>query len=95
MSPEDKKRTLRRRQMIALIIVLIIITILHLWELVIGFGIIILVIAGFMWIIDWVCGGDLYGDPNDNHLSNEERTMWDIFTLNQIFNHHDDNNHIL
>lgn len=88
MSPKRKEEILHRRHLIALVIALIVVTLLHLWYFVFGFFIIILAIAVIMWIIDWLTGSDLDGHPDDDQLSNEEKTMWDIFTFNQFFNHH-------
>lgn len=88
MSPKRKEEILHRRHLIALVIALIIVTLLHLWYFVLCFFFIMLIIAVMMWLIDWLTGSDLDGHPDDDQLSNEEKTMWDIFTFNQFFNHH-------
>lgn len=83
----------RRRWIIFLVICSVIVTLLHLWIVVFYFGGVIVFIMGFMWLIDWLCGADVHPDgarrPDGNQEpSQEEQTMWDIFTLDQ-FMHHD------
>jgi hypothetical protein len=92
MSEEEKKRILHRRWAIAWIIVIIIVTWLHLWPVVFGF----LFALAMLWvvarIIDYLTGADLDTHQDIHHPSNEESTMWDIYTQDQVLNHHDHDN---
>lgn len=63
MSNKKKEEIMRRRHIIAAIIAIIIITLLHLWIVVWWFILGWLFIALLMWIIDWLTGADLYGNP--------------------------------
>ena len=84
---------IRRRWIIFLVIWAVIVTLLYLWIVVFYFAGVIVFIMGFMWLIDWLCGEDVHPDgakrpDGDQEPSQEEQTMWDIFTLDQ-FMHHD------
>ncbi len=88
MMSEEQKKILHRRWLIVGIITVIGITYLHLWLIVWGFVLLILMLAGLAWFIRWITGADLTGGDGSYHQpSNEEETMWDIYTFDQIFNH--------
>lgn len=92
MLNEDQQRRLHRRWLITGIIALAIVILLHLWFIVAMFFLIWLGGATVVWFIDWIVGADLNGgDRGDDNMSNEERTMWDIFTMHEVMDHHHDN----
>lgn len=87
MSNKKKEEIMRRRHIIAAIIAIIIITLLHLWIVVWWFILGWLFIALLMWIIDWLTGADLYGNPHEDEESDVSKTLWDIFTLHEFMDH--------
>lgn len=88
MTKEEKKRILHRRWVIAGIIALIIISWLGLWYFVVGALMFIAVLWVIFRIIDYLSGADLEDHQENYHPSNEEETMWDIYTQDQILSHH-------
>ena len=104
MNEDDRKQILRRRRIIFVIIVAIIITILELWQALLGIllaGIFFYVIfRGFLFIVDWMSGNDLgfssrKGKPGEhNQGANDiENTMWDIYNTDQTIRHEEDKFH--
>lgn len=87
MSNKKKEEIMRRRHVIAAIIAIIIVTLLHLWIVVWWFILGWLFIALLMWIIDWLTGADLYGNPHEDEESDVSKTLWDIFTLHEFMDH--------
>lgn len=92
MTEEEKKRILHRRWLIAGVIALIIVIVLDLWYFVVAGLVFIVVLWVVARIIDYLSGADLDNHNDDYHPSNEEKTIWDIYTQDQILNHHDHNN---
>ena len=43
--------------------------------------------AIIIWIIDWLTGADLYGNPHEDEESDVSKTLWDIFTLHEFMDH--------
>lgn len=86
----------RRRWLIFLVIVAGIITWLGLWIIVFYLFVGYLMIAGFLALIDWLCGEDVnpygrrdqpspHGD-DENHESTSD-TLWNLWFLDHWINH--------
>lgn len=88
---DGRNAVTRRRWWIFGGVCAVIITLLGLWEVVGMFVVGFLVIEGFMLLIDWLCGEDVGPQGRNGHHedmpSQEEQTMWDIFTMDQWLNH--------
>ena len=88
---DGRNAVTKRRWWILAGICAVIVVLLDLWEIVgmviVGF----LMIGAFTWLIDWLCGEDVGPQGGKHHgedmPSQEEQTMWDIFTMDQFFNH--------
>lgn len=94
MSNKDKEDIMYRRWIIVIIVILILITWLHLWTFIFEMVIPgILMIWAVQWFFDWITGADLDKKKghktDDDQPSEEEKTMWDIYTTHEIMDHHD------
>ena len=84
---------MHRRWLIVAIVALILVTLMHLWIVVVWLLMMYGAISLLMWFIDWVTGDDLdnkSNQSNDDEPSEEEKTMWDIYTTHEMMDHHDD-----